>query len=176
MGDIQIISENIRDEKKPFLTPVSFHKGAESSLPSLSGSGQWQCSVLLSIDGSNTPRQFFTKQPAGKTSWFVLATLHTQLIPGIPITIKNSDLDPRKTLPCYFNNAIIFTVAVAPRLVFQTLLCRTDRPGQGLLLLAVHMSAVAPARHQCHLLAFPAGRWLRNEKWAVQLRTCCCKL
>lgn len=42
---IQIISENIRDEKKPFLTPVSFHKGAESTqFPALTVR-QWPVTV-----------------------------------------------------------------------------------------------------------------------------------
>lgn len=149
---------------------------AHSSLPSLSGSAQWQCSVLLSIDGSNTPRQFFTRQPAGNTCWFGLATLHTQLIPVTPITIKTTDLDSRKTLPCYFNDPIIFTVAATPRLGFQTLLCRWDRSPQGqrLSLLAVQVPAVAPARHQCHLLAAPAGSWLRNEQfsWGHAFASC----
>lgn len=125
---IQKISENIRDEKKPFLTPVSFHKGAENTqfLPPLSSCGQWQCSILFSIDGSNTPRYFFTRQPAGNTSWFGLTTLHTQFIPVTPITIKISDLDPREKLPCYFSDPSIFTVAVAPRLGFQALLFMSD--------------------------------------------------
>lgn len=37
-ADIQIISENIWTGKKPLLTPVSFHKGAENTqLPVLTG-------------------------------------------------------------------------------------------------------------------------------------------
>lgn len=115
----------------PHLWAFTREQRAHSSLLSLSGSGQWQCRVLLYSDGSNTPRQFFIRQPARNTSWFGLATLHTQVIPVTPITIKNSYLDPRNTLLCYFNDPNSFAVAVTPRLGFQTLLCRSDRSPEG---------------------------------------------
>lgn len=54
-------------------------------------------------------------------------TTHTVNPAATPVAIEKSDLDPRETLPCYFNHPLLFTLAVTPRFNLQNLLCRSDR-------------------------------------------------
>lgn len=169
---MKIISENIWAGNKPLLTPVSFCKGTEiTQLPALANR-QCQCSVLFSTDGSNTSGQFFTRQSAGNISWFGLATLHSQLIQlYFPSQLKL--WDPTKSLPCYFNHPLLFTLPVTLRL---NLLFYVGQKGShkgkdwltGLSLLTIPVLAAAPSRHQCHLPAMPAGRWLSKQQFSQE--------
>lgn len=157
------------DWKEAFFAPVSFRteQRTPSSLPSPVGSAQWQRSVLLFTDGSNIPGWFFTKLSPGNISWFGLATSHRVNPHAIPVTITNSELDPGKTSPFYFNHSFIFTLAVTPRLNFQTFFCRSNRSHEDQDCLtepSVPEPAAAPARHQSNLLAVPGGWRLSKEQ------------
>lgn len=99
---------------------------------------------------------------------------HTVNAAALPIAIKNSDLDPTKSLPCYFNHPLLFTLPVTLRL---NLLFSAGQKGPhkgkecltGLPSLAIPVLAAAPARHHCHLLATPAGRWLSRQQFSQEV-------